>query len=878
MFISIWGIDYNMFKSIKKLQYGQIAVLFLQAVFLTALISGGHYLIWRELNKSVLMINSDNKVKGFSYSPYQKNQNPDHGDRPTDAQIDKDLSILHEKSDRVRTYSALENAYIPQAAEKLGMTVSQGIWLGTNPDINEKEIQAGIELAKQNRNIDMLIVGNETLLRGDLNEAELIADLQRVKQAVGRHVIVTTAEPWHIWMSHPDLVKNVDRITVHLLPFDEGIPIEQAVGYSMKRYDDLREQYPRKRILIGETGWPSRGQDIKASHASIENEARFIREFLVIAQKQKLNYFLMEGFDQPWKGKMEGWAGSYWGMYNADRQPKFQLNGPVTGNLYWKQKAIISSILSILPIFIICLLLHRWKMMGRFWISAFIQLSFSVLVIGITLPKDYYMSLTDLIVLVGLISGMATTCLVLMVNSFEVLEVLSYKYWNRSFSPKEPLEEHEQDFVSIHLACCNEPPQMVIETIASLEKLDYANYEVLVIDNNTKDEALWKPVEEYMATLDSQRFRFFHLPQISGFKAGALNFGLKQTSEKAQVVAVVDADYVVHPDWLSTLVPHFDDTKTAVVQAPQAHRLWENNPFKRWANWEFDGFFRIGMHHRNERNALIQHGTMTMVRKSSLEQVGGWNEDCICEDTELGLSLLEKGYELQYVDKVFGTGLTPSDFAGLKSQRFRWAFGAMQILKSHWSQLVGKSDLTLAQKYHFLTGWIPWISEMFQFSFALCSIFWTIAMLVWPGIFNLPVITLLSPVLALLFCKSVLGLIAYRVRVKCSWKDIIGTSIASVALSHSIALGVTSGLLKKHGTFVVTPKGWKIKKGYKAFIGPIREELLMLFALVFGGLAYLVLRPLHYQVVAWVVLLFIQSIPYWCALICQVVSMRNQGK
>ena len=99
------------------------------------------------------------------------------------------------------------------------------------------------------------------------------------------------------------------------------------------------------------------------------------------------------------------------------------------------------------------------------------------------------------------------------------------------------------------------------------------------------------------------------------------------------------------------------------------------------ANWEFDGFFRIGMHHRNERNAIIQHGTMTLVRRTALERVGGWAEWCICEDAELGLRLMQAGHDVRYVDSVLGRGLTPSDFAAFKAQRFRWAFGAMQILK-----------------------------------------------------------------------------------------------------------------------------------------------------------------------------------------------------
>src|SRR5690606_20592596 len=125
----------------------------------------------------------------------------------------------------------------------------------------------------------------------------------------------------------------------------------------------------------------------------------------------------------------------------------------------------------------------------------------------------------------------------------------------------------------------------------------YDNFEVLVIDNNTRDEALWRPVEARVAEL-GERFRFFHLPSWPGFKAGALNFALEKTDPRAEVVGVVDADYVVRRDWLRALVGHFAQPEVAVVQAPQAHRGWAGQVFRRMMNWEYDGFFRIGMHHR----------------------------------------------------------------------------------------------------------------------------------------------------------------------------------------------------------------------------------------------------------------------------------------
>jgi len=413
----------------------------------------------------------------------------------------------------------------------------------------------------------------------------------------------------------------------------------------------------------------------------------------------------------------------------------------------------------------------------------------------------------------------------------------------------------------------------VIKTIESLAKLHYSKLEVIVVDNNTKDEAKWKPIEAYMAKMPDN-FHFFHLPQWPGFKAGALNFALEQTSPNAEVVGVVDADYEVTPDWLSDLVPHFADPKVAVVQAPQAHRDWENNFFRRMSNWEFEGFFRIGMHHRHERNALIQHGTMTLVRYRPLVDLGKWSEWCICEDTELGLRLLENGFELRYIDDTFGRGLTPSDFKALKSQRFRWAFGAMQILKRHFPKLIGDSTLTFGQRYHFLTGWFGWLGDALQLIFTIGSIAWTAAMLLMPSAFSLPVTIMIMPILCFLVIKAALGPVLYRKTMNCSWKDIFGASLASLGLSHAIARGVMMGILKKDGVFKVTAKG-KVASNKLQILNPIIEEVTLLSLLIICGFAMLISRGFtNIDAELWVTMLALQSLPYASALACQIIAQR----
>ena len=156
--------------------------------------------------------------------------------------------------------------------------------------------------------------------------------------------------------------------------------------------------------------------------------------------------------------------------------------------------------------------------------------------------------------------------------------------------------------VSIHVPAYNEPPAMLCATLDALALLDYPDFEILVVDNNTHDPAVWQPVEAHCRRL-GPRFRFFHVDPLAGFKAGALNFALRHTAPEAAVVAVIDSDYQVDANWLKDLVPLFESSRTAIVQAPQDYRDADANAFKAMMYAEYRGFFYIGMITRNERNA-----------------------------------------------------------------------------------------------------------------------------------------------------------------------------------------------------------------------------------------------------------------------------------
>ncbi|RDI97634.1 glycosyltransferase [Dyella solisilvae] len=825
-------------------------------------------------------------IGGFALSAFQRYQSPLKNDFPSDEEITGDLRLIKQYTSRIRTYSTLQNPQMYRLAEQEGLQVMAGAWIDRRLDNNEQEIETLIAQARRFPNsINRVIVGNEVLFRNDIPPEQLMAYADRVRAAI--HQPVSIAEPWHIWAKYPELAKHVDFITVHLFPYWNGIPVTgpgrgleafPAVADALGSYETLKKMFPGKPVVIGEIGWPSNGDRFKYADPSVSNQAIFLRTWFNRAKERNIDYYVMEAFDQPWKEKLSGRTEAYWGMFNADRELKFPFTGPVTEDTAWPWKAIAASLLALLPMVWFATRYSRFKLMGRLFFCALIQLACGLIVWSATLPFNFYLSWVDWTMLVLLFPAQIAILAILLINGFEFTEVLWRRNWVRHAGMLRPDPVEKQPFVSIHLACYNEPPEMVIVTLDSLANLHYENYEVLVIDNNTKDPAIWKPVQEYCEKLGS-KFRFFHLEPWPGFKAGALNFGLKETDPRADVVAVIDADYVVREDWLSTLTGYFHDPKVAVVQCPQAHRDFEHNRFRRMTAWEYDGFFRIGMHHRNERNAIIQHGTMTMVRRSALEGTGGWSEWTICEDAELGLRLMHAGYELVYVDELMGVGLTPADFKAYKSQRYRWAFGAMQILKGRWDWMTKKGPLSGGQRFHFLTGWFSWFADALHLIFTMMAIFWTAGMVAFPTIFSLPMQLFLIPVIGFFFAKAIFGIVLYRARVPCSWYDTLMASLASMGLSHAIARGILHGLTREKTSFVVTAKSRRLGGSNFAAFNPVREELLMAIALTCCVIGMGLRFGTHYvEGTLWMFILSAQSIPYVSAVIGAWIAHKAGDK
>ncbi|UKL13078.1 glycosyltransferase [Dissulfurimicrobium hydrothermale] len=838
-------------------------------------ILGGNLLLWAGLNRPVQDEPWNGIVAGVSYSPYQKWEDPFKDKFPTVVkEMDRDLALLKGKVSSIRTYSSINGMEeVPRLAKKYGLTVTAGAWLDKRPANNEREIANLIRSAKKYDNIERVIVGNESVLRGDLTVPELIRYIERVRKEV--KVPVSTAEPWHVWLAHKELAQHVDYIAIHVLPYWERVPAERAVDWVMSRYEQVKNAFPGKHILLAEVGWPSAGSRRGPAKPSVINEAKFVREFLNVASRQQLDYFIMEAFDQPWKLPLEGSVGAHWGIFNVERQAKFPMQGDILENPLWPMEAGLAFALAIFPILWFFIHFKEIRPLGQAVFAFLIQAAASLMAWTAFVPIVDDLPLFSEIMWGVLLPAQFGLLMVVLINGFEMTEMIWKPNLRRRFLSYNGSNDRYWPMVSLHVAVCNEPPDMVIQMLNSLARLDYPIYEVLVIDNNTYDARLWEPVKKHCKHL-GRRFKFFHLGRWPGYKAGALNFALTRTDPKAEIIGVVDSDYIVQPNWLRSLVPHFDRPSVGFVQAPQDQRGWEGNLFKEMCNWEYNGFFHIGMVHRNERNAIIQHGTMTLIRKKVIDKIGKWSEWCICEDAEFGMRLLHAGYESVYVNECFGRGLTPDTFAGYKGQRFRWVYGAMQIIKHHWRWLVPDlkkgRGLTMAQKYHFAMGWLPWFADALHMIFTFAGLCWTAGLVVWPQYFEFPLAAFIVPTLGIFAFKITHSLALYKTRVPCTLPQRIGAAIAGMSLTHTIAKAVFRGLITSKQPFLRTPKDESRPPLIQGILMAREEGLMFLLLMLAACNIFVFYGGSDLEVLTWIAVLLIQSIPYLAAIIVSVAS------
>jgi exo-beta-1,3-glucanase (GH17 family) len=296
----------------------------------------------------------DGKVNSVSFAPFREDHSPLTLVFPSNQEIEEDLRLLAGQTHTIRTYASSKRLRdVPALARKYGLKMIQGAWIGgpTVAKENEEEIAALIKAANDYPDvITRVIVGNEVLLRGELEPEQLLSYIRRVKQAVKQPV--SYADVWSFYMRYPEIAKEVDFFTVHILPYweDEPLPVDKTADHIVKNYQRIRDAYPGKPILIGESGWPSAGRQRGPAVPSVMNEAKFIRSLVQVANKNGFDINIVEAFNQPWKSKLEGVVGANWGLYSVDRKLVFPLTGKVVENPAWPKRVVFAGLLTLIAV------------------------------------------------------------------------------------------------------------------------------------------------------------------------------------------------------------------------------------------------------------------------------------------------------------------------------------------------------------------------------------------------------------------------------------------------------------------------------------------------------------------------------------------------
>ena len=776
-------------------------------------------------------------LPSVSYAPFEGTAHPDVDNIPNADKIRADMKKLAPLTRAIRLYSSTGGVeLVPPIAAEFGIKVMVGAWIDKNADRNAREIESAINLARHNSNVIGIVVGNETVYRGEQKVDDLIELIKKVKKSV--NVPVTTGEIWNIWRDNPQLASSVDFIAAHVLPYWENFSANQAVDQAVYIYQMLRDKFPGKRIMIAEFGWPSAGYNLRNADPGPLEQAVVLRNFVVRAEAIGMEYNIVEAIDQPWKF-FEGGVGPYWGILNADREPKFSWTGPVVNQNYWKLAtiALLVGILVSLPI----VRLERPSVMQSLLLSAAANGVGAWVATVFAYWTDHYFVFGSAFALtLGLIL-LVPLVLIAMARIEEIAAIAFGRHPRRLLVKPQPTApgaaaaagDGPFPKVSIHVPAYFEPPEMLKQTLDAVARLEYPNFECVVIINNTPDPEFWQPIQDHCRAL-GERFKFINAEKVEGFKAGALRIAMARTAADAEIIGIIDADYVVEPDWLKDLVPVFADPHVGLVQAPQDHRDGDRSLMHYIMNGEYAGFFDIGMVQRNEANAIIVHGTMCLIRRGAMDMAGGWAGDTICEDTDLGLAIIEHGWLTHYTNNRYGHGLLPDTFEAFKKQRHRWAYGGFQIVKKHWRRfLPGASRLSPDQRREFALGWLNWLgAESLGVLVAILNLIW-VPIVAFADI-AIPDKILTLPIIAAFVVSLVHFVVAYRLRVPVKTGQMLGAMIAAMSVQWTVSRAVANGLITEHLPFARTSKGGlsRMSIEFQAFWEAVIGVLLLVGAVV----------------------------------------------
>lgn len=271
--------------------------------------------------KSLFSQTLNKGMHGLCFSPYTEGQGT--GDTLSETQIRRRMEIVAPYTKWVRSFSCTQgNELIPKVAREKDLKTMVGAWISQDKERNEREIMTLVQLAEAGL-VDVAAVGNEVLQRNELSEQEIIQYLQRVRDLLPKHIPLGYVDAYYHFLDKPALVGACDVVLINCYPFWEGADNDHALHYLQHMHALTSQVAMGKKVIITETGWPSKGQNAQQANPSAENAMKYFINTQQWAQEKNVELFYFSSFDESWKIHHEGEVGTQWGLWDIHEKQKF---------------------------------------------------------------------------------------------------------------------------------------------------------------------------------------------------------------------------------------------------------------------------------------------------------------------------------------------------------------------------------------------------------------------------------------------------------------------------------------------------------------------------------------------------------------------------
>jgi cellulose synthase (UDP-forming) len=418
--------------------------------------------------------------------------------------------------------------------------------------------------------------------------------------------------------------------------------------------------------------------------------------------------------------------------------------------------------------------------------------------------------------------GLGASLVLFLAETSGFLQFLFFAYqaWSPTHRESPPIETYPS--VDILVPVVGEPLYILERTLTGCIAQSYPkdSFKVYVLDDG--------PREEVRSLADQLGVVYLSRADRKHAKAGNVNNALEHSS--GELVAFFDVDHVPSSDFLEKTVGFFADEDVALVQTAQG--FYNKDIFQRsvardrTVHNEQELFFRVLQAGRDRHNSAFFAGSSGVLRRTALEEIGGFKTETITEDLHTSVVLHAKGFKSVYLNEVLAWGLMPEDFEAHIRQRARWATGTSQVLVRDNPLFL--SGLSWSQRFDYL-------GSIHFFWSGLPRIIFLIAPLAWL-LFSIPALRAeAGELINFFFSAYAASLLANRMvsgnTRNAFWSDVYET-VMCFAVTRAALVGLLSG--SKQRRFEVTPKGRRFEKTSFASFSVVGGHLLVFGLLIFG--------------------------------------------